>query len=190
MFKEDRDHYLFTWNDLGDIEKGRPNLGANVPVAVYRLLQYTMRDVLITEFNVAKAQELFIKAGELAGEQFCQNVLDTDQSLGNFVAQLQQVLKDLKVGILRVEKADDTSMEFTLTVAEDLDCSGLPISDETMCHYDEGFIAGILKAYTGKPFQVKEVDCWASGDRVCRFEAKVLQEGQVWDTTPATSCNP
>ena len=65
-------------------------------------------------------------------------------------------------------------MTFTLTVAEDLDCSGLPFSDEVVCQYDEGFIAGILEAYTGKPFHAKEVDCWASGDRVCRFDVKML----------------
>ena len=28
-------------------------------------------------------------------------------------------------------------MTFTLTVAEDLDCSGLPASDETICIYDD-----------------------------------------------------
>ncbi len=56
---------------------------------------------------------------------------------------------------------------FTLTVAEDLDCSGLPMIDEEICVYDEGFIAGLLLAQTGVEFSVKEVDCWCSGDRVC-----------------------
>ena len=60
-------------------------------------------------------------------------------------------------------------MNFTLTVAEDLDCSGLPVSDETICTYDEGFLSGLLSEYTGGHFDVKEVDCWCSGDRVCRF---------------------
>jgi len=48
----------------------------------------------------------------------------------------------------------------------------LPASDETICTYDEGFISGLLSEYTGKKFSAKEVDCWCSGDRVCRFEAK------------------
>lgn len=189
MFKEERTHSLFSWKDLGDISAGRPNLGSEVPVAVYRLLQYTLHDVLIQELDVTQARDLFIKAGELAGEQFACNLLDLDKEPGEFIAQLQQVLKDLKVGILRVEKADLEALEFILTVAEDLDCSGLPVTDETICHYDEGFIAGIFKAYTGKPFHAEEVDCWASGDRVCRFEAKVLSEETAWEKTPAQSCN-
>ena len=78
----------------------------------------------------------------------------------------------MKIGILRVEKSDLEKMTFTLTVAEDLDCSGLPVSDKTICAYDEGFFSGLLSAHTGGKFLVKEIDCWCSGDRVCRFDVK------------------
>jgi len=188
MFKEERDYNKFSWEDLGDINVGRPNLGQLVPVIVYRLFQYTMRDVMITETDVATARDIFVKAGKLAGEHFCKNVLNMDLEFNEFIAELQKTLKDLKIGILRVEKADLESLEMTLTVAEDLDCSGLPISEETVCDYDEGFIAGILKAYTGKEFYVKEVDCWATGDRVCRFSVKVLQANQKCREMNKKSC--
>lgn len=74
-----------------------------------------------------------------------------------------------------IEEADEEKLQFVLTVSEDLDCSGLPIFGETVCDYDEVFIAGILEEYTGKKFMVKEVDCWATGDRTCRFEAKPIE---------------
>ncbi|MFH0726610.1 MAG: V4R domain-containing protein [Pseudomonadota bacterium] len=175
MFKEERNCNQFEWKCLGDIEHGRPNLGLTVPVFAYRLLQYTLRDVMITELGVEKANDIFIKAGRLAGAQFCENLLNRELGFNEFVAQLQGVLKDRRIGILRVEKADMENMIFTLTVAEDLDCSGLPMTDEVVCQYDEGFIAGLLEAYTGKPFFVKEIDCWASGDRVCRFDARQVK---------------
>jgi uncharacterized protein len=165
----------FTWADLGDIETGRPNLGLHVPVLAYRLLQYTWRYAIAEELGEEKADELLVKAGRLAGEQFCLNMLDTSLGFNEFVAQLQKTLKEQSIGILRLEKADMATMNFTLTVAEDLDCSGLPLLDDTVCHYDEGFIAGILSTYTGKAFQAQEVDCWASGDRVCRFVVTPLQ---------------
>ena len=66
-------------------------------------------------------------------------------------------------------------MEFTLTIAEDLDCSGLPVSSETVCNYDEGFIKGILEAYTKREFSVTEINCWANGDRVCRFKIDLIR---------------
>jgi predicted hydrocarbon binding protein len=168
-------HTDFTWNDLGDIKKGRPNLGANAPVLAYRLLQYTMRDVLVSDLGADKASAILVKSGRLAGKQFCENMLDKQLGFNEFIAQLQRVLKEQAIGILRVEKVDLENMNFILTVAEDLDCSGLPCTDEVVCQYDEGFIAGILEAYTGKNFLAKEIDCWASGDRVCRFDVRLSQ---------------
>ena len=38
------------------------------------------------------------------------------------------------------------------------------------------FIAALLESYTGRRFVVKEVDCWCTGDRTCRFTAAVVAE--------------
>lgn len=176
MPHKEHKHNEFRWKDLGDIEKGRPNLGANVPVLAYRLLQYTIRDVLTSDLGAETAGEILVKSGRLAGKQFCENMLDKRLGFNEFISQLQRILKEQAMGLLRIETADLENMHFTLTVAEDLDCSGLPCTDEVVCQYDEGFIAGILEAYTGKAYLVKEIDCWASGDRVCRFDVRMVQK--------------
>ncbi len=175
MFTEERDAYNFQWSDIGDIKEGRPNLGNTTNLEVYRLLQFTLRDVLIKRYDVNTADDIYREAGQLAGTEFCKNVLNTAMEFNEFVADLQEKLKSLNIGVLRIEKADLENMHFVMTVAEDLDCSGLPESGEMVCDYDEGFIAGIFNTYTGKRFNVKEIDCWASGGRVCRFDVK-LQE--------------
>lgn len=172
MFSEQRSTSRFQWDNLGDIPQGRPNLGEYTTVAVYRLMQYTLREVLIIEHGPEKAGQLLYDGGRIAGMQFCRNILDTSLDFHAFVARLQEELREQRIGILRIEKADIDKLEFVVVVAEDLDCSGLPVVGETVCDYDEGFIAGVLEAYTGQPFTAKEVDCWASGARVCRFEAK------------------
>jgi len=169
MFKENREAYRFQWKDLGDISSGRPNLGPSTSVAVYRLMQYTLRDVLITRYDPETASDLLREAGKLAGMELCRNLLDTGLDFAGFIAELQRKLKELKVGILRMEKSDLEKMEFVLTVSEDLDCSGLPMIEETICEYDEGFIAGVLQVYTGREFIAREIDCWATGERTCRF---------------------
>jgi predicted hydrocarbon binding protein len=172
MFKEERETSLFDWSMIGDITKGRPNLGSTMELSVYRLMQFTLRDVIIQEFDTATADRLYYKAGELAGRELFKNVITEKEDFAGFIKELQDLLVTLKIGILRVEKSDLEKMEFTLTVAEDLDCSGLPVFDERICTYDEGFISGLLFGLTGKRFDVKEVDCWCSGDRVCRFDVK------------------
>ena len=172
MFKEEREEYTFNWNMIGDIGEGRPNLGTTMDVAVYRLMQFTLRDVLIKEFDTETADRIFYNAGELAGREFCKKMINKNNDFNGFIQETQELLSKLKIGILRLEKADLENMNFTLTIAEDLDCSGLPVSDETICTYDEGFLSGLLLEYSGKKFDVKEVDCWCSGDRVCRFDVK------------------
>lgn len=161
----------FEWSRLGDISEGRKNLGLMMPVAVYRLLQYTLHDELVARFDVDTAEDILRSAGFRAGVAFSENVITERGSFNAFVADLQNKLKEFQIGILRIEKADMDNMKFVLTVSEDLDCSGLPITGDTVCTYDEGFIAGILEEFTGDSFHVVEVDCWATGDRTCRFTA-------------------
>jgi predicted hydrocarbon binding protein len=161
--------YRFSWNMLGDIASGRPNLGTTTRLEVYRLLQYTFRDVLEEEFGTEKTDELFYKAGLLAGKEFYKNILGTPADLNEFVRDLQKILVDMRIGILRVEAADPVKGSFIMTVSEDLDCSGLPETGFGVCTYDEGFIAGLMESFAGQPFEVKEIDCWCTGDRICRF---------------------
>jgi uncharacterized protein len=169
MFKEEREEGQFAWSMLGDIEKGRPNLGPMVHVAMYRLMQFTLRDLLIRDFGVEKTDRIIFEAGKKAGEEYYQNILNDTKDLDSLFADLQRTMKELGIGIFRVESADYDKGSFVVTVAEDLDCSGIPVCSEEICTYDEGFIAGLLLAYSGKDFIVKEVDCWGSGGRVCRF---------------------
>ncbi|MCL1986135.1 MAG: 4-vinyl reductase [Betaproteobacteria bacterium] len=169
VFLRGTSQHEFSWEKLGDIKEGRGDMGEEMPVLVYRLMQYTMLDVLTKAHGAERANEYFRQAGFLAGKEYAQNTLELGVELDVFLANLQDSLKANKIGILRMESFDPETGHIVLTVGQDLDCSGLPVTNETVCNYDEGFIAGILEAYTGKKYFVREVDCWANGDRVCRF---------------------
>ncbi|MCL1878936.1 MAG: 4-vinyl reductase [Defluviitaleaceae bacterium] len=169
IFLHNAEREGFTWLGLGDINIGRGNLGEGMPVIVYRLMQFTMRDVLEQRYGMEAANEIFREAGYIAGRELAKNKLDLTPDFDNFIAALQQVLSELKIGMLRLESVSEDAKEIVLTVGEDLDCSGLPISGKVVCNYDEGFISAILEAYTGTPYTVREIDCWANGDRTCRF---------------------
>jgi uncharacterized protein len=168
--------YQFSWNLIGDIALGRPNLGPFTRVEIYRLMQFTFRDVMEQHLGSEKTDQFFYHAGKLAGTEFFQQYFSKIKDLNEFIKSLQYTLKDMGVGILRVEKADVEQGLFVLTVSEDLDCSGLPEIHYEICKYDEGFIAGLLESFTGHSFKVKEVDCWCTGDRTCRFTAELIRE--------------
>ena len=166
--------YKFSWDLIGDISEGRPNLGNLMRLEVYRLMQFTLRDTLEKNYGTAEADRIFFEAGELAGKVFYKQFLDDLKDFDSFIKGLQITLQEMKIGILRVEKSDLAKGQFVITVSEDLDCSGLPELDYEICKYDEGFIAGLLESYSRKSFKVKEVDCWCTGDRTCRFKAEAV----------------
>lgn len=166
--------YEFSWNLLGDVQLGRPNLGNTTRLEVYRLMQFSFRDVLEQRYGADETDKIFYDSGYLAGREFYQHLIGPQGDINVMVAKLQAVVKEMGIGILRVEEADLELGRLVLTVSEDLDCSGLPESGEQLCTYDEGFIAAILESFSGSTFEVKEVDCWCTGDRTCRFTAQKI----------------
>ncbi len=154
---------------LGNTEDGRENLGNQLPVEVYRLLEYSLKIELRNRYDKETQIAIFRSAGKMAGEYFAKKYLNLNQPLDAFISQLQKTMEEFRIGVLRIEKIDEASGKIILTVAEDADCSGLPVLGETVCNYDEGFIAGIISLFMGKEYEAVEVDCWATGDRVCRF---------------------
>ena len=164
--------YAFNWDILGGgIHQARRELGTDTKVEVYRLFQYTLRDMLEQHYGTEMADKLFFQAGELAGKTFFNHYCSDCTDMGTLAKKIQDQFREMKIGIVRFEKADTETMYLQLTVDEDLDCSGLPDTSDQICVYDEGFIKGIFDAYTGKDFTVKEIDCWCSGARTCRFKA-------------------
>jgi len=138
-------------------------------------MQFTLRDVLESRLGTEEADIIFYEAGKTAGLAFYNQFLTGADDVPKFANKLQSVLNEMKIGILRLEYISDGAENLVLTVDEDLDCSGLPETDYEICVYDEGFIAGILKNFTGRNYLVKEVDCWCTGDRTCRFTADVME---------------
>ncbi len=171
--KKDTRKYAFEWRLLGDLAAGRPTLGPSTRLEAYRLMQFSLRDVVEQHVGTHMADRLFFEAGQLAGGKFFDHLVSPVGSLEEFVSKVQGLFKELNIGLLKVEKNDVASGELVLTVSEDLDCSGLPDLDTEVCAYDEGLICGLLERFTGKSVKVKEIDCWASGDRTCRFAAKI-----------------
>ncbi len=153
----------------------RDNLGDQIPVTVYRLMEYAIREVLEERFGKEAQESVFREGGFRAGEYFAKNFLDITLSVNEFLAQLGRELEILKIGVLHIEELNQETGRFMMTVAEDADCSGLPVLGRTVCNYDEGFLSGVLTTYTGKAYKVREIDCWATGNRVCRFCAEVSE---------------
>lgn len=171
---ENNRKYAFSWDFVSpDTEDARPRLGNSTRLEIYRLFQFSLRDILEQHYGTEAADERFREAGALAGKEFYDKFCTGVDNLGDLAKLLQNKFTEYGMGILRFEKIDLENMEIQLTVDEDLDCSGLPETSDQICVYDEGLIQGIFERFTGKKFVVREVDCWCTGERTCRFQAKL-----------------
>ena len=70
------DENKFTWESIGDVIDGRKNLGEGMPVYVYRLFQFTIKDELVKRFGKEVVIDIFRNAGELAGREFANHLLN------------------------------------------------------------------------------------------------------------------
>lgn len=163
--------YKFCWDLLG-VENGRPNLGTKVELELYRLMQFTLRDVIADKYGWDAADEIFFEAGKLAGAEFYAQYIQPVASLDEFTGKMQKLLKEKGLGILKVEEDFLEQGMVLLTIDEDLDCSGLPELEYETCVYDEGFISALFEQYTRKKWRAREIDCWCTGARTCRFMVK------------------
>ncbi len=162
--------YKFHWDLLGDINEGRPYLGNNVDLDIYRLMQFTLRDVLEDKLGTEETDKVFYQAGKLAGKEFYEQYIQPVETVDDFVSKTQAMLKNKGIGILRIEEAlIEQEGKVVLTIDEDLDCSGLPELDYETCIYDEGFVAALFESFTKNSWSAKEIDCWCTGARTCRF---------------------
>jgi uncharacterized protein len=147
-----QEHSL-SWEDLGDVRTGRPNLGPHTTVTYYRLAQMSMATELV---------------GRLVHSQFLSSCTD----MPSLVRELTRFLKEHNVGILRVEEANEETREFVFTIREDLDCSGTPNDGRFKCKFDEGLVTGVLAGFFDRDMYVEEVECWGRGQTTCRFSAR------------------
>jgi predicted hydrocarbon binding protein len=174
MAGETKRKYKFSWDEtVGvDMQVARPHLGPGTRIEIYRLFQFSLRDILEQHYGAEQADALFREAGVLAGKAFYERFLSGAGDVSSLAALIQKNFNDMGIGIFRVETARPGEGHFVFTVEEDLDCSGLPDTSEVICVYDEGFIQGILESFCGQGFDVREIDCWCTGSRTCRFEAR------------------
>ena len=97
--------------------KCRGNLGDELPVMVYRMLEYSLKDELKNRFGKEVQIDVFRSAGRKAGEYFAKNMLNLDVPLAEYQNISQEELEFLEKKM--EEKYAHISMEQLLMLCED-----------------------------------------------------------------------
>jgi len=148
----------FHWDLVSNILDSRQNLGKYVDLEMYRLMQFTLRDILEERFGSEIVDEAFYAAGMKAGRAFYAHKIHPVSSPEEFARKTQEALNDEGIGVLRFVEALFGEEKIVLTVDEDVDCSGLSELDYELCIYDEGFISALVNSYTQHEWAAQETD--------------------------------
>ena len=98
--------YAFSWDYVGNVHDGRPNLGNSARIEVYRLFQYTLRDVIEARYGTDESEEVMRESGKLAGRKFCERFVGRRERFGDFLAAAQKAL----LGKLSPEQVKSTTL--------------------------------------------------------------------------------
>lgn len=141
----------------------RPNLGGNVPVSLYRAIRLlSFRELLGSKLSSA----MLYLAGQTVAEK-----LGIDG-----LKQSMEAFGDLAIAHTTLE--EESSSRVSLIATDCATCSGMPDIGEAICSFEAGLLTGGLKnSFDGRRVTVTETNCWGLGDRVCRWEANVLPNG-------------
>ncbi|MDA3842789.1 MAG: hypothetical protein PF588_00280 [Candidatus Kapabacteria bacterium] len=157
---------------IGDPAAGRPTLGETVPIALFRALRLVgMKEGL--DSMVGDASTLVYTSGKGVGANLGNAILaQTGKDLGKFIEAVGNQVRSLGIGIMEILQADIENGYIEIKVNECVTCSGSPNIGERVCHFESGFISGILEAFIGKTVNVLETKCNCMGEEGCVFEAK------------------
>lgn len=136
----------------------RPTLGAEMPVALFRVLRLIAMEDLLGR----SAASLLYNAGEKIGL-----TLDVHTP-----ADLVELVRALKIGEAEIVTA--TAEQIIVDVHECVTCAGLTPVGYPLCHFEAGLVAGGVQTILGGNLFVKETRCIGGlGDPVCRMEAQI-----------------
>jgi predicted hydrocarbon binding protein len=132
----------------------RPDLGDNVPLALFRILRIIGMRSLLGE---SSGQTLYIM-GKSVG-----NMLEA-QTIDDFT----RTIREMKIGIPEIVVVDEDHL--VVKLYECITCAGFAYTGEMFCDMESGIIAGLLEKVYGKRAKSTQTKSWSTGFQYCEFD--------------------
>lgn len=141
----------------------RPQLGEEVPLLVFRAFRVFTGIYLEDVVGEKGASALIQKAGRELGKEV--GAMLFDEKLSTYLSRVADFVKDSKIGLLLpVEFTED---RLVVALDECITCSGMPNIGKSICHFEAGFVAGVVESHAKKRVRAYETKCNAKGDHIC-----------------------
>lgn len=151
---------------MGKIEEisqiARPESGDTVPLVIFRAFRHFSADY-VTKMLGRGAGIVFQNAGldlgREAGEMLKKPTLD------EYLGEVTRFVRQMGMGIIKPNLISAETMKLGLD--ECLTCAGMEPKGQRICHFEAGFVAGIVEAFAGKRVKAFESLCNYNGEELC-----------------------
>lgn len=157
-----------------DIEN-RHDLGPLIPIRLFQVLRMVALGSNVEDILGQGAPSLVYHSGQGLGTTLGQIVAaNTDNDLDNYVGKIQQLCRQLCIGLVVPDKVDLSAGRLELRVDECVSCAGIHSVSAPICHFEAGMVGGIVKAFFKRNVKATETKCNALGDKTCLIRVDLL----------------
>ncbi|MBK9262099.1 MAG: 4-vinyl reductase [Polyangiaceae bacterium] len=149
---------------IQDVAKiDRPILGSDIPILVFRVFRHFTAGY-VEEVLGRGAAVVFQNGGRELGKEAGQMLYRPNTD--DYLREVLQFVRDSRIGILIPRRFDDKQLVIDLD--ECITCAGMASISKRICHFEVGFVAGIVEVLIKKRPKAYETKCGANGEETCQ----------------------
>jgi len=155
--------------------ENRLDLGPMVPIRLFQVLRMVALGSNVEDILGQGAPALVYHSGQGLGLAIGQIVAaNSDKDLETYVGKIEQLCRQLSIGLLIPEKVDLSAGILELRVDECVSCAGIHNVSAPICHFEAGMVGGIVKTFFNRNVKATETKCNATGDKTCLIRVNLL----------------
>jgi hypothetical protein len=155
--------------------ENRLDLGPMVPIRLFQVLRMVALGSNVEDILGQGAPALVYHSGQGLGLAIGQIVAaNSEKDLETYVGKIEQLCRQLSIGLLIPEKVDLSAGILELRVDECVSCAGIHNVAAPICHFEAGMVGGIVKSFFNRNVKATETKCNATGDKTCLIRVNLL----------------
>lgn len=142
----------------------RPTMGDEVPLVIFRAFRHFSADY-VRKMLGRGAGVVFQNSGLELGREA--GALLKKPTFDEYLGEVVRFVRNLKIGELKATQVTSTALEFQLD--ECITCAGMAPGGERICHFEVGFVAGVVEAFMAQRVRATETLCNYMGEPTCQI---------------------
>lgn len=160
---------------MGKIEEisqiHRPEVGTDIPLLIFRAFRHFTADY-VTKMLGKGANVVFQNSGRDLGREA--GAMLKKPTLEEYLQAVVEFVRQQRIGLLRASEISDERM--VLGLDECITCAGMGNIGKRICHFETGFVAGVVEAFAGVKVRAFETKCNANGEGICEVTVDLTQQ--------------